>query len=320
MHFQYPPAAETKLVRCTRGAILDVIVDLRPESPTFLQHASVELTADNRRSLYVPQRFAHGYQVLEDGTEVAYLTGRATTRRSTKAACRTTIRGWRSRGRCRRPTCRTATGAGRRSTQSKPTIRARMAAGAAHRGPARDHRRRGAARPRGERTPDPHGHDRRRLHGPRRRQPGRQPRHRACGCPRSTRGAWTRRVDGLRLRHAGLRARRGAARRTALDRAIEAGRPVVTDDPFLLCRSPHLDALMDVTGAIELGAQVALETFEHGKHLVLMNAELDATLGPILRRLRAAARRDRVHLRRRSAGRADQPAPVRHRDSGSCPG
>jgi predicted homoserine dehydrogenase-like protein len=68
----------------------------------------------------------------------------------------------------------------------------------------------------------------------------------------------------------------------ALDRAIEAGCPVVTDDPFLLCRSPHLDALMDVTGAIELGAQVALETFSHGKHLVLMNAELDATLGPIL--------------------------------------
>jgi predicted homoserine dehydrogenase-like protein len=68
----------------------------------------------------------------------------------------------------------------------------------------------------------------------------------------------------------------------ALDREIEAGRPVVTDDPFLLCRSPHLDALMDVTGAIELGAQLALETFACGKHLVLMNAELDATLGPIL--------------------------------------
>ena len=75
MHFQYPPAAETKLVRCTRGAILDVIVDLRPESPTFLRHTSVELTADNRRSFFVPARFAHGYQVLEDATEVAYLTG-----------------------------------------------------------------------------------------------------------------------------------------------------------------------------------------------------------------------------------------------------
>lgn len=73
-----------------------------------------------------------------------------------------------------------------------------------------------------------------------------------------------------------------ASTQDALDRAIAAGVPVVTDDPFLLCRTPHLDALMDVTGAIELGAQVALEAFAHRKHLVLMNAELDATLGPIL--------------------------------------
>ena len=72
MHFQYPPAAEAKLVRCTRGAILDVIVDLRPESPTFLDHVAVELTADNHRALYVPERFAHGYQVLEDATEMSY--------------------------------------------------------------------------------------------------------------------------------------------------------------------------------------------------------------------------------------------------------
>jgi dTDP-4-dehydrorhamnose 3,5-epimerase len=75
MHFQYPPAAETKVVRCTRGALVDVIVDLRPESPTYLRHIAVELTAENRRSLYVPRRFAHGYQALEDGTEVTYLTG-----------------------------------------------------------------------------------------------------------------------------------------------------------------------------------------------------------------------------------------------------
>jgi len=75
MHFQRPPHAETKLVRCTRGAILDVIVDLRPESATYLRHAAVELTADNRRSLFVPRRFAHGYQVLEDASEVMYLTG-----------------------------------------------------------------------------------------------------------------------------------------------------------------------------------------------------------------------------------------------------
>ena len=75
MHFQFPPAAETKLVRCTRGAIVDIVVDLRPESPTYLQHVSVELTADNHRALYVPERFAHGYQVLEDVTETSYQVG-----------------------------------------------------------------------------------------------------------------------------------------------------------------------------------------------------------------------------------------------------
>lgn len=75
MHFQYPPKPETKLVRATRGAILDVIVDLRPESPTYLQHVAVELTEQNHRALYVPERFAHGYQVLEDGTETSYQVG-----------------------------------------------------------------------------------------------------------------------------------------------------------------------------------------------------------------------------------------------------
>ena len=75
MHFQYPPAAETKLVRATRGAILDIIVDLRPESPTFLQHVGVELTEDNQRALFVPERFAHGYQTLADMTETSYNVG-----------------------------------------------------------------------------------------------------------------------------------------------------------------------------------------------------------------------------------------------------
>ena len=75
MHFQFPPAAETKLVRATRGGIVDIIVDLRPESPTFLEHVAVELTAENGRSLYVPERFGHGYQVLEDGTETTYQVG-----------------------------------------------------------------------------------------------------------------------------------------------------------------------------------------------------------------------------------------------------
>lgn len=75
MHFQIPPAGETKLVRCTRGAILDIIVDLRPESTTYLQHIEVELTEDNRRGLYIPERFAHGYQVLADRTETSYDVG-----------------------------------------------------------------------------------------------------------------------------------------------------------------------------------------------------------------------------------------------------
>lgn len=75
MHFQFPPVAETKLVRCTRGGILDVIVDLRPESPTFLDHIAVELSEENSRALYVPERFAHGYQVLRDSTETSYQVG-----------------------------------------------------------------------------------------------------------------------------------------------------------------------------------------------------------------------------------------------------
>jgi dTDP-4-dehydrorhamnose 3,5-epimerase len=75
MHYQLAPAAETKLIRCTRGAIYDVIVDLRPESPTYLQHIGVELTADNRRQLYVPELFAHGYLTLQPGSEVAYQVG-----------------------------------------------------------------------------------------------------------------------------------------------------------------------------------------------------------------------------------------------------
>jgi dTDP-4-dehydrorhamnose 3,5-epimerase len=75
MHFQFPPAADTKLVRVTRGAILDVIIDLRPESPTYLQHVGVELSSHNGRTLYIPERFAHGYQVLLEDTEMTYNAG-----------------------------------------------------------------------------------------------------------------------------------------------------------------------------------------------------------------------------------------------------
>jgi dTDP-4-dehydrorhamnose 3,5-epimerase len=72
MHFQRPPHAEAKLVRCTAGALWDVALDLRPGSPTFCRHFGVELSAGNRRMLYLPEGFAHGYQTLADDTEVFY--------------------------------------------------------------------------------------------------------------------------------------------------------------------------------------------------------------------------------------------------------
>ncbi len=72
MHFQKPPYQETKLVRCTRGAIYDVIIDLRPDSPTYRQYIGVELTEDNYRMLFVPGDFAHGFITLQDKTEVTY--------------------------------------------------------------------------------------------------------------------------------------------------------------------------------------------------------------------------------------------------------
>jgi dTDP-4-dehydrorhamnose 3,5-epimerase len=72
MHYQVAPHEEVKLVRCTMGAIYDVIIDLRPDSLTFKQWLAVELTKENRRLLYVPEGFAHGFQTLEGHTEVLY--------------------------------------------------------------------------------------------------------------------------------------------------------------------------------------------------------------------------------------------------------
>jgi dTDP-4-dehydrorhamnose 3,5-epimerase len=72
LHFQSSPKAEAKLVRCTRGAIHDVIIDLRPDSPTYCKWTSVELTDRNLKMLYVPEEFAHGFQTLVDDSEVFY--------------------------------------------------------------------------------------------------------------------------------------------------------------------------------------------------------------------------------------------------------
>ena len=72
LHYQTKPHEEAKLVTCVRGAIYDVVVDLRPDSPTFKQWLGVELTAANHRSLYIPEGFAHGFQTLDDNSEVFY--------------------------------------------------------------------------------------------------------------------------------------------------------------------------------------------------------------------------------------------------------
>lgn len=72
LHYQAAPHAEAKLIRCTRGAIWDVALDLRPESPTFLRHVGVMLTARNGRALYIPEGLAHGFQTLADDTDVFY--------------------------------------------------------------------------------------------------------------------------------------------------------------------------------------------------------------------------------------------------------
>ena len=77
LHFQRAPHAEAKLVRCLRGAIVDIIVDLRAASPSYLRHEAFELTAANRRQLYVPPGFAHSFQTLTDDTEVSYLVSAA---------------------------------------------------------------------------------------------------------------------------------------------------------------------------------------------------------------------------------------------------
>ena len=72
MHYQAAPMAEAKLVRCTRGAIYDVIIDLQPESPTYCEWLAEELNAENSKMIYIPEGFAHGFQTLEDDTEVFY--------------------------------------------------------------------------------------------------------------------------------------------------------------------------------------------------------------------------------------------------------
>lgn len=72
MHYQVPPFKEVKLIRCVKGAVADVVIDIRKDSPTFLEHVIVELSEDNKRMIYVPEGFAHGFQTLTDNAELIY--------------------------------------------------------------------------------------------------------------------------------------------------------------------------------------------------------------------------------------------------------
>ncbi|MDQ7047723.1 MAG: dTDP-4-dehydrorhamnose 3,5-epimerase [Sulfurovum sp.] len=73
MHFQYEPNSEVKMVKCIKGRVLDIVVDIRKDSPTFLETFSVELSAENQKMIYIPKGFAHGFQTLEDDTELLYM-------------------------------------------------------------------------------------------------------------------------------------------------------------------------------------------------------------------------------------------------------
>jgi len=77
LHYQVPPHAEARLVRCTAGAVYDVVVDIRPDSPTFKRWLGVELSVENRKMFYVPEGYAHGFQTLADGTELFYQMSKA---------------------------------------------------------------------------------------------------------------------------------------------------------------------------------------------------------------------------------------------------
>ena len=102
MHYQVSPHEEAKLIYCTRGAIYDVIVDLRPDSSTFMQWVATDLTSENRRMVYVPEGFAHGFQTLEDDAEVFYQISESTFP-NTREASDGTIPRSESGGRWRNP-------------------------------------------------------------------------------------------------------------------------------------------------------------------------------------------------------------------------
>ena len=160
------------------------------------------------------------------------------------------------------------------------------------------------------------GHSRRRLHGTGSGEPDRAT---ACrGWSSSAVYARQRREGGRGLPLCGREDDVVVDDRSEIEDAMRAG--TVGRDRGRACCSAapsRSTSIVDVTGSVELGARVALEAFAHGKHVVAMNAELDATIGPILQRLCQAARRHLLGVRRRRARPADEPLPLGRRDSGS---
>ena len=298
MHFQFPPAAETKLVRCTRGAILDIIVDLRPESPTYLAARRGRARRGQRpralrpralRSRLPDARRRHRDELPRRRVLHAGRRGRA---------CATTIRG--SGSSWPLPVVGDVgegLAAGRASTTSSPSCARRMEV-------SRDHRRHRAEGARGRGPPDPRRHRRRRLHGAGPDEPDRQQRPRHARRRRSRTVGRERAVDAFR--YAGLEPRRRRLAERSSTTPSAAGGAAVTDDPFLLCRSEHVDVICrgHRLGRVRRARRARGVRARQGRRADERRARRDDRSDP--RRLRRQARRDPVRLRRRRAGRPDR--------------
>ena len=272
--------------------------------PDVPRAVAVELTEENGRALYVPERFAHGYQVSQTRRRPA-IRSESSTRRSSKAGC------------VRRP-------------PAGPGV-ALAGQGDVGEGP-----RLGAAR--GVRARVASAHE---LARPRRcaaliivdtalqalEAEDKPIRVGLIGAGFMAQGLCnqiTNSVPGMRvaaiygrrvdraveiLRYSGFADAEAVSSADAFDAALRQRRPVATDDPFLLTQSDQIDVLVELTGSVEFGAQVAMDAFAHRKAVILMNAEVDATIGPILHVHAHGGRRPLGHRRRR-AGDPDQPVPL----------
>ena len=288
MHYQLAPHAEVKIVQCTRGSVYDVAVDLRPASPTFRRWAAVELSGHNYRAFYIPEGCAHGYLTLEDDVVLTYSTSPPTLRSMRAASASTTRhsayngrapvqvisaadRGWPNFHSSEdKPVIIVDTALKKREQEGRPVTVAMVGAGYMARGIALEIITRDA---------------------------------RAC--------AWSaianRNVAQAELAYsqAGITAQRAGGSVAAIEQAIAAGRHVVTDDPTLLCRAGGIDAIIESTGDVEVGAQIALEAIRNGKHIIL-DERRSRRLGRTDTEGVRGSRRRRLHVHGRRRARASR--------------